>query len=59
MANYPEAQKRAQAELDSVVGLENLPRISDRERLPYINAVIKETMRWHPAVPLSKPRRHC
>ncbi|KAF7799349.1 hypothetical protein EIP86_010581 [Pleurotus ostreatoroseus] len=56
MALHPEYQKRAQEEIDRVVGEDRLPTISDRIQLPYVNAVIKETMRWHPALPLSIAR---
>lgn len=53
MARYPEKQRKAQAEIDSVVGADRLPTIADRPDLPYVEALIKETMRWYPAVPLS------
>lgn len=54
MAKYPEIQKRAQAELDAVIGPHRLPEFSDRPSLPYVNALIKETMRWQLVVPLGK-----
>ncbi|KII83625.1 hypothetical protein PLICRDRAFT_148005 [Plicaturopsis crispa FD-325 SS-3] len=57
MARYPEKQRKAQAEIDSVVGADRLPTIADRPDLPYVEALIKETMRWYPAVPLSIARR--
>ena len=47
MALYPEVQKKAQAEIDAVVGLNRLPEFEDRPSLPYINAVVKELLRWH------------
>ncbi|EED79605.1 predicted protein, partial [Postia placenta Mad-698-R] len=53
MALHPDKQRRAQQELDSVVGTGRFPSISDRAHLPYVNAVIKETMRWHPVLPLT------
>ena len=53
IALHPDKQRKAQAELDRVIGEDRLPHISYRDSLPYVNAVIKETMRWHPAVPLS------
>ncbi|PFH46821.1 hypothetical protein AMATHDRAFT_153743 [Amanita thiersii Skay4041] len=46
MASFPEVQKRAQAELDAVIGPHRLPTFEDRESLPYINALARETMRW-------------
>ncbi|KAG1785991.1 cytochrome P450 [Suillus plorans] len=49
---YPDVQKRAQAEIDSVVGRERLPTFEDRVSLPYIDAVVRETFRWQPVSPL-------
>ena len=57
IALYPEVQKKAQKELDAVVGTERLPDFSDRPSLPYINAIIKELLRWHPATPLGVPHQ--
>lgn len=54
LALNPEKAKIAQQELDRVLGVDRLPSISDRIRLPYSNAIIKETMRWHPVLPLSR-----
>ena len=54
MALHPDKLKLAHEELDRVVGVDRLPTISDRARLPYVNAIIRETMRWHPALPLSE-----
>ena len=54
MLLYPDVQKKAQAELDRVVGNDRLPNFNDRERLPYIDALVKETLRWNPVVPLCK-----
>uniref|UniRef100_A0A8H7YBL7 O-methylsterigmatocystin oxidoreductase n=1 Tax=Psilocybe cubensis TaxID=181762 RepID=A0A8H7YBL7_PSICU len=53
MALYPEVQRKAQAELDIVVGPHRLPDFSDRDSLPYINAVVKESMRWNQVAPLA------
>lgn len=54
MALNRDKLKLAQEELDRVVGPDRLPNIGDRAYLPYVEAVIKETMRWHPALPLSE-----
>ncbi len=45
MIVYPETQKRAQAELDAVVGRDRLPSFADYEHLPYIRAMVKEALR--------------
>lgn len=42
----PEVQRRAQAEIDSIVGTGRLPDFSDRPSLPYVKAVMYETMRY-------------
>lgn len=54
MVAYPEAAKAAQEELDRVCG-DRLPDLNDVPDLPYIRAVIKETFRWLPGVPLGTP----
>jgi Cytochrome P450 len=55
MALYPEVQKKAQAEIDAVVGPNRLPDFHDRPTLPYINAVVKESSRWNLVLPLGRP----
>ncbi|KAJ3572617.1 hypothetical protein NP233_g2968 [Leucocoprinus birnbaumii] len=50
MRMYPEVQRKAQAELDSVLQ-GRLPEFSDRSSLPYINAMAKETHRWQMVAP--------
>ncbi|KAG1718955.1 cytochrome P450 [Suillus lakei] len=55
MTLYPDVQTKIRMELDRVVGHGQLPTIDYRSRLPYVNATIKETMRWNPAVPLCLP----
>ncbi|OAX33109.1 cytochrome P450 [Rhizopogon vinicolor AM-OR11-026] len=52
MVLHPDAQERAQAEIDSVVGKDRLPAFEDRESLPYVAALMHETLRWQPVVPL-------
>ena len=54
MALYPEVQKKAQAEIDAAVGPDRLPDFEDRHSLSYINAIVKETMRWHLVTPLGE-----
>ncbi|KAF8268440.1 CyP450 monooxygenase [Lactarius quietus] len=57
MTLYPEAQRRAQAEIDQIVGNSRLPDFSDEGALPYVQAVLKEVLRWHPVTPLAVPHR--
>ena len=54
MALYPDVQKKAQAEIDAVVGPNRLPDFQDRSSLPYINAVIKESSRWNLVLPFGR-----
>ena len=52
MLHYPDVMRKAQAELDKVVGQDRLPEFKDRESLPYVNALINETLRWRPVAVL-------
>ena len=52
MAMYPDVQKKAQAELDKIIGPDRLPDHSDTDALVYINAIVKEALRWHTMLPL-------
>ena len=54
MALYPEVQKKAQAEIDAVIGTTRLPDFHDRPSLPYINAVVKESSRWNLVAPVGR-----
>ncbi|PPJ52394.1 hypothetical protein CBER1_09786 [Cercospora berteroae] len=51
MMLHPEVQHKAREEIDRVVGSERLPEMGDRARLPYIEAVVKECLRWRPVLP--------
>lgn len=51
----PEVQRKAQAEIDSVIGSDRLPNMSDQDSLPYVNAIIQEVFRWQPVTPLGAP----
>ncbi|KAJ2921469.1 hypothetical protein H1R20_g15623, partial [Candolleomyces eurysporus] len=55
MAMHPDVQKRAQAELDRVVGTGRLPTFEDRTNLHYVNALLRELFRWHQLAPLGVP----
>ncbi|KAK7038507.1 cytochrome P450 [Favolaschia claudopus] len=56
MALHPTIQLAAQIEIDSVLGgTHRLPDFSDRERLPYITAVMKECLRFHSPAPTGIP----
>ncbi|CAA7263055.1 unnamed protein product [Cyclocybe aegerita] len=52
MAISPDVQKKAQAEIDRVVGTNRLPDFTDRPSLPYIEAIYREVMRFCPPLPI-------
>lgn len=52
MTLHPGVFNRAQEEMDRIIGDNYLPSFSDREKLPYINALVKEVFRWETTVPL-------
>lgn len=48
LAKSKKIQERAREEIDRVCGVERTPLFSDFEQLPYINAIVKEGLRWRP-----------
>ncbi|XP_010508148.2 PREDICTED: cytochrome P450 76C4-like isoform X1 [Camelina sativa] len=52
----PKTMAKAQAEIDRLIGQNGVVEESDISELPYLQAVVKETFRLHPAVPLLLPR---
>jgi len=54
MTLHPDFQRRAQAEIDSVTGGTRLPQYEDRQSLPFVDALVKEVLRWNPVVPGGK-----
>ncbi|KAG2152857.1 cytochrome P450 [Suillus clintonianus] len=57
MTLFPDVQKKAQAEIDAVVGPDRLPSLADRGSLPYIEALVKEVLRWNVVAPIGFPHR--
>lgn len=55
MIMFPHVQREAQAEIDRVIGRDRLPSFRDRQHLPYIDAVIQESIRWNPTAPSGFP----
>ncbi|KAJ7065511.1 cytochrome P450 [Mycena amicta] len=55
MLAYPEVQKKAQDELDTVLGHGNLPTFEDEPSLPYVTALVKEVLRWRTIGPIGIP----
>ncbi|TBU32024.1 cytochrome P450 [Dichomitus squalens] len=57
MTCYPEVQRKAQAEIDTVIGQERLPSIADKDLLPYCYALMLEILRWLPVAPMGFPHQ--
>ncbi|XP_037554139.1 cytochrome P450 2J2 [Nematolebias whitei] len=57
MIYYPHIQERVQAEIDTVIGPSRQASMTDRENMPYTNAVIHEIQRMGNIVPLNLPRQ--
>jgi hypothetical protein len=52
LLRHPEKMKKAAAELAEQLGSKDFVTESDLNKLPYLHAVVKETLRLHPAVPI-------
>lgn len=57
MLTFPEVMKKAQEEVDRVVGYDRMPEFHDKDRLPYVLAVINETLRY--GLPPLRPFQGC
>ncbi|KAL5635231.1 hypothetical protein ACGC1H_003057 [Rhizoctonia solani] len=55
MVLHPDVQKKAQEELDTMIGTGRLPTHEDRTRLGYVDRMVQETLRWGPVGPLALP----
>ncbi|KAF9463392.1 cytochrome P450 [Collybia nuda] len=56
MVLHPEVMQKAQAEIDGIVGRDRIPTFRDFDKLPYIQAMVKEVLRWRTIAPLGIPR---
>ncbi|KAJ3758863.1 cytochrome P450 [Lentinula raphanica] len=52
---FPEVQRKGHEEIDGIVGDQRTPTLDDVPRLPYMQAIIKETHRMRPVAPLAIP----
>ena len=57
MVLHPEIQRKAQVQMDEVVGSDRLPSFEDRNQLPYLDHIVQETLRWCPVSPIGLPHR--
>ncbi|PPQ81783.1 hypothetical protein CVT25_013670 [Psilocybe cyanescens] len=53
MVLNPDIQRKAQAEIDRVIGNKRLPTLEDRKSLPYLEAIYREVLRFKPPIPIS------
>ncbi|KAF8761745.1 cytochrome P450 [Rhizoctonia solani] len=53
MLLFPDKQRKAQQELDTVLGPGRMPELHDRDSLVYVGALVMEVLRWHPVLPLA------
>jgi len=51
---HPEAQRKAQAEIDRIIGNDRFPTLADMSNLPYTEALVKEVFRWNLVTPLGE-----
>ena len=54
MMMHPEVRRKAQEEIDRVIGSDRFPTLADEPSLPYVSALVKEVFRWNPVAPLGK-----
>ncbi|KAJ8094478.1 hypothetical protein PM082_010912 [Marasmius tenuissimus] len=57
MLKNPESQKKCQQKITEVIGNDRLPDFSDMGTIPYVDAIMQETLRWNPVTPLAMPHR--
>ena len=55
MIRFPHVQKKAQQQIDGVLGEDRSPLWSDYPDLPYVSMIVKESLRWRPVAPLPIP----
>lgn len=50
----PDVLRKAQAAVDAVIGSDRLPDFGDEGKVPYVDALVREGLRWRPIVPLGR-----
>ncbi|KAH7326925.1 cytochrome P450 [Rhizoctonia solani] len=55
MLLFPNVQRKAQEEIDYVIGLDRLPEMNDLKSLPYLGNLVQEVLRWQIVFPLGIP----
>ena len=59
LLQHPEIMRKACKELEEVVGKDNIVEEFHISKLHHLDAILKETLRLHPATPLLIPRSPC
>ena len=57
LLHNPDVMLKAKRELEQTIGIDNPVEESDIDRLPYLQAIIKETLRMYPPAPFLLPRK--
>jgi cytochrome P450 len=52
MILHPDVQEKAHDLIERVVGTQRLPTFEDRPSLLYVDAILRESLRWYPVTPL-------
>nr|KAG5685430.1 hypothetical protein BaRGS_023322 [Batillaria attramentaria] len=55
LLHNPDVTRKVQQEIDDVIGNQRPPRVDDRRKLPYTEAVVMETLRYSSITPLGLP----
>ncbi|KAG8695718.1 hypothetical protein FRC11_001269, partial [Ceratobasidium sp. 423] len=53
----PAIQRRAQEEIGGLYDEDTLPKWADEQKMPFVRAIVKETLRWRPPIPVGLPHR--
>ena len=59
IALHPDIMRKVQHEIDAVTGRDRLPTFEDHLRLPFVNAVCREVLRWNTIIPLGASTGVC
>ncbi|XP_028181381.1 cytochrome P450 93A3-like [Glycine soja] len=53
LINHPTVMEKARKEIDSIIGKEKMVMETNIDNLPYLQAIVKETLRLHPPSPFA------
>ncbi|THV02577.1 cytochrome P450 [Dendrothele bispora CBS 962.96] len=57
MVMFPDVLRKAQEEVDRVVGRGRVPSFEDSKKMPFVRAMVREALRWWPPGPIGVPHR--